>query len=152
MGLANGVLVRSLIDNITGSISDTRQELIGNTAVSLASISIQSNDAVIALSSRTHLCFSNLSKYKSIPFSYEQLDSVAAFTTERCQEGGMVALCENSLRIIKVDKLSDQFTHSQMSTRYTPVKLIVHPETGYLIVHEKDHCAFNEKQLDDIKQ
>ena len=47
------------------------------------------------------------------------------------------------LYTIKVEKLGDQFTHQQLHTRYTPVKLLVHPETSYLCVLEKDHNAFN---------
>jgi splicing factor 3B subunit 3 len=40
VGLVNGVLVRSLVDNITGSISDTRQEFIGARAIKLTKIMI----------------------------------------------------------------------------------------------------------------
>jgi splicing factor 3B subunit 3 len=38
VGLVNGVLVRSLVDNITGSFSDTRQELLGTRAIKLTKI------------------------------------------------------------------------------------------------------------------
>jgi len=48
-----------------------------------------------------------MGKYKVVPLSYDTLNYVSAFTSERCSEGGMVALADNSLRIIKVEKLGD---------------------------------------------
>ena len=107
VGLENGVLVRSLVDNITGSISDTRQEFLGARSIKLTKISIQKRDAIIAISSKTHLCFNHMGKYKVVPLSYGMLNYVSPFTSERCQEGGMVVIADNSLRIIKLEKLGD---------------------------------------------
>jgi hypothetical protein len=52
-----------------------------------------------------------MGKYRIVPLSYDTLNHVSAFTSERCSEGGIVAIADNSLRIIKVEKLGDQFTH-----------------------------------------
>lgn len=41
VGLTNGVLVRSIVDNVTGGISDTRQEFLGARAVKLTKVTIQ---------------------------------------------------------------------------------------------------------------
>ena len=51
-----------------------------------------------------------MGKYKVVPLSYGMLNYVSPFTSERCQEGGMVVIADNSLRIIKLEKLGDQFT------------------------------------------
>jgi hypothetical protein len=48
-----------------------------------------------------------MGKYKVVPLSYDSLNNVAAFTSERCSEGGMVALADNSLRIIKAEKFGE---------------------------------------------
>jgi splicing factor 3B subunit 3 len=48
-----------------------------------------------------------MSKYRIIPLSYDTLNYVSAFTSERCTDGGMVAIADNTLRIIKVEKLGD---------------------------------------------
>lgn len=72
---------------------------------------IQNTEAIVALSSRTYLCYNHMSKYRIIPLSYDTLNYVSAFTSERCTDGGMVAIADNTLRIIKVEKLGDQFTH-----------------------------------------
>lgn len=84
-----------------------------------------------------------MGKYRVVPLNYDSINFVSAFTSERCTEGGMVAIADNSLRIIKVEKLGEMFTHMLLNTRYTPVKLVVHPDTSYLCVLEKDHNAFN---------
>lgn len=93
-----------------------------------------------------------MGKYRVVPLSYDTLNYVSAFTSERCSEGGIVAIADNSLRIIKLEKLGDQFTYQQLHTRYTPVKLLVHPETSNLVVLEKDHNCFNMGQLEDLRQ
>jgi splicing factor 3B subunit 3 len=123
VGQQNGVLVKSQIDTITGSISDTRQEFLGARSVRLTKIQIQRQEAVIAISSKNHLCFNHMGKYKCVPLSYGMLNHVAPLISERCQEGGMVVIAENSLRIIRIEKLGEQFTQSQLHTRYTPCKL-----------------------------
>lgn len=93
-----------------------------------------------------------MGKYRVVPLSYDTLNYVSAFTSERCSEGGIVAIADNSLRIIRLEKLGDQFTYQQLHTKYTPVKILVHPETQNLCVLEKDHKSFNSQQLDDLRQ
>lgn len=46
-----------------------------------------------------------MGKYRVVPLSYDTLNHVSAFTSERSTEGGMVALADNSLRIIRVEKI-----------------------------------------------
>ena len=72
------------------------------------------------------------------PLRYDSLQSATPFSSERCLDG-IVAIAENSLRIISVEHLGEQFTQTVLKTRYTPCKIQVHPETQYLVVLEKDH-------------
>lgn len=80
-----------------------------------------------------------LGKYSVTPLTYDALSYASAFCSERCPQNGIVAIAENTLRIITLDKLGDMFTKRYLRTRYTPTKMIVHPESSYLIVLEKDH-------------
>ena len=143
VGLSSGVLVRSLVDSITGSISDTRQQFLGTRSVKLAKITVNKNEAVIALSNRPFLSYIYMKRYQVIPLNYPSLSSVSPFTSERCADGGLVAIADNTLRIIQIEKLGEKFTYSQLRTKYTPCRLIVHPDSGYLCVLEKDHNAFS---------
>jgi splicing factor 3B subunit 3 len=60
VGLENGVLLRSLVDNITGQLTDSRQQFLGTRAVKLTAIKQKNQNAVVALSNESHLCYSHL--------------------------------------------------------------------------------------------
>jgi len=64
----------------------------------------------------------------------------------------VVAICENSLRILKIENLGEQFTQHVVKTNFTPCKMQTHPETNYLVVLEKDHQSKTMKQLEEEKQ
>jgi splicing factor 3B subunit 3 len=57
VGLANGALFRSNVDPLTGSLTDTRTRIIGNKTVKLFKIKVQGRTAILALSSRSWLCY-----------------------------------------------------------------------------------------------
>ena len=63
-----------------------------------------------------------------------------------------MAICENTLRILKIESLGDQFTQNVVKTTYTPCKMQVHPDTNYLIVLEKDHQSKSIRQMEEEKQ
>jgi splicing factor 3B subunit 3 len=46
IGLQNGVLLRTVLDTVTGDLSDTRTRYIGSRAVKLFRISMQGSEAV----------------------------------------------------------------------------------------------------------
>lgn len=46
IGLQNGVLLRTVLDQVTGDLSDTRTRYLGSRPVKLFRIKIQTNDAV----------------------------------------------------------------------------------------------------------
>ncbi|CAF1678743.1 unnamed protein product, partial [Didymodactylos carnosus] len=45
IGLQNGVLLRSVLDSVTGDMSDTRTRYLGSRPVKLFRISMQNNEA-----------------------------------------------------------------------------------------------------------
>lgn len=46
IGLQNGVLLRTVLDQVTGDLSDTRTRYLGSRAVKLFKVKMQGNDAV----------------------------------------------------------------------------------------------------------
>jgi hypothetical protein len=38
-----------------------------------------------------------------------------------------------------------------MPLKYTPSKLLVHPETNYLVILEKDHRCYSEKERKELR-
>lgn len=84
IGLENGVLLRSVIDSITGSLSDSRQKFLGLDKISLSKVVIKGQKAVLALSSKPFLCYSHMGKHRVTPLSYDQLDQACAFSSTQC--------------------------------------------------------------------
>lgn len=61
----------------------------------------------------------------------------AAFSTEDCPEG-FVAVAKNSLRIITIERLGEFFNQQKLRLRYTPRKMIIHPDHNVILTIEAD--------------
>jgi len=99
VGLENGVLLRSLVDNVTGALTDSRQQFLGTQAIRLIRVKQDGQDAMIALSNKPWLCYNYMGQYRVTPLSYEALSQASPFSSERCPEG-IVAIADNTLRIM----------------------------------------------------
>ena len=99
VGLENGVLVRLLVDNVTGALTDSRQQFLGTRAIKLTKITLEGKDAMIALSNKPWLCYTYMGRYSVTPLAYDSLGHVTPCSSERCPEG-FVAIAGNTLRII----------------------------------------------------
>ncbi|GAM20196.1 hypothetical protein SAMD00019534_033710, partial [Acytostelium subglobosum LB1] len=148
VGLKNGIMKRSIIDSLTGEISDTRTRLIGRKAVKFAKIKVKGGNALLALSSRVWICYSNLNQYTMTPISSEALDNASGFCSEQCPEG-IVATSENMLKIFTVDKLGQMFNQVNVPYKCTPRRFIIHPQTHYIISIENEH-NYNTNSEDDV--
>lgn len=148
IGLQNGVLLRTVLDTVTGDLSDTRTRYLGSRAVKLFRISMQGSEAVLAMSSRSWLSYTYQNRFHLTPLSYETLEHASGFASEQCPEG-IVAISTNTLRILALEKLGAVFNQVSTPLEYTPRKFVIHPETNNLITIETDHNAYTEatKQL-----
>lgn len=151
VGLANGVLLRTVVDSVTGVLSDSRTRFLGTNGVHLAKIRQSNANAIVALSNRPWLCYSQMGQVNITPLSYEMLEQASSFSSEKCPEG-IVAISGNTIRIISVERLGENFTHQVLPLRYTPCKLQVHPETNYLVILERDHNCFSNSEREQIRK
>ncbi|KAJ3040626.1 Splicing factor 3B subunit 3 [Rhizophlyctis rosea] len=142
IGCQNGLLFRSSLDSVTGTMSDTRVRFLGARPVKLHLVTIQGSSAVLALSSRPWLSFTFQSRNKLIPLSYEMLEYGSSFTSEQCPEG-IVAIAGNTLRIITVEKLGNVFHQTIVPSTYTPRRFTVHPHTKTIVVIESEHGTYS---------
>lgn len=116
MGLVNGVLLRTVVDNITGVLSDSRTRFLGTNSIQLAKIRQSGGNALVALCNKPWLCYStSVSNHKVniTPLSYDALESASSFQSEKCPEG-IVGISGNTIRIISVERpgeTSGCFTH-----------------------------------------
>lgn len=144
IGLQNGVLLRTVLDSVTGDMSDTRTRYLGSRPVKLFRITMQGNEAVLAMSSRSWLSYYYQNRFHLTPLSYESLEYAAGFSSEQCPEG-IVAISTNTLRILALEKLGAVFNQVSHPLEYTPRKFVIHQESGNLIVIETDHNAYTEE-------
>jgi splicing factor 3B subunit 3 len=138
VGLGNGVLIRTAVDPITGALSDSRNRFIGTKPVQLFKAAINGGPAMIALSSRSWICYTYMSKYEATPLSHEAFDYACSFSSKQCPEG-IVGICGNSLRIVSPERLGELFNQNIIPLRYTPRKMLVNEQTKQLIILEADN-------------
>lgn len=144
VGLQNGVMIRSVVDEADGRLTDTRKRFLGTRPVKLFHVKVYGQSAVLALSTRSWLSYNYQGRYSMAPLSYEILEYCSAFSSEQCPEG-FVAISGNTLRIVTLERLGELFNQTVVPLRYTPRKLLIHEETNNLLIIESDHNAYAYK-------
>ena len=138
IGLSNGVLLRTVLDAISGQLTDTRTRFLGSRPVQLARVPIHGSPAILALSSRSWLNYSHRNLLEFTPLIFDTLDHAWSFSAEVCPEG-LIGITGNSLRIFTFPKLGAKVQQTSIPLSYTPRKLVTSPLTKMLYVVESDH-------------
>ncbi|RUS26747.1 CPSF A subunit region-domain-containing protein [Jimgerdemannia flammicorona] len=123
IGLTNGVLLRTVLDEVTGQLSDTRTRFIGSKAVKLFKVKVQGNKAVLALSTRPWLSYTVQARLYLTPLSYDMVEYGSGFKSEQVPEG-VVAIAGSTLR-------------------YTPRHFALHQQSKNFVLIESEHNAFS---------
>ena len=99
IGLFSGVYLRTVLDEVTGELSDTRTRFLGPRPAKLFKVSVKGQPAVLALSSRPWLGYSDPQSkgFMLTPLNYPTLEFGSNFSSEQCVEG-MVGIEERNLR------------------------------------------------------
>lgn len=144
IGLCNGVLLRTVLDQVSGDLADTRTRYLGSRPVKLFRIKIQGSEAVLAMSSRSWLSYYYQNRFHLTPLSYESLEYASGFSSEQCSEG-VVAISTNTLRILALEKLGAVFNQVTYPLEYTPKRFVIHQDSSRIIISETDHNAYTEE-------
>jgi splicing factor 3B subunit 3 len=101
IGLYSGVYLRTVLDEITGELSDTRTRFLGLKAVKLFRVKVAGQTAVLALSSRSWLGYSDPQTlgFMLTPLDYVPLQFAWTFSSEQCVEG-IVGIQGQNLRYV----------------------------------------------------
>lgn len=150
-GLQNGVLFRTVVDMVTGTLSDARSRFLGLRAPKLFSINVRGRQAMLCLSSRPWLGYIHQGHFLLTPLSYETLEYAASFSSDQCAEG-VVAVAGDALRIFTIERLGESFNETAVPLRYTPRKFVVHPKRKLLIMIESDQGAFTAEEREAAKK
>lgn len=101
IGLHSGVYLRTVLDEITGDLTDTRQKFLGIKSVRLFQVTCQGSVCVLALSSRAWLGYADplTRSFMMTPLDYPELEWGWSFNSEQCVEG-IVGIHANYLRSV----------------------------------------------------
>ncbi|KAK8026919.1 CPSF A subunit region [Apiospora marii] len=140
IGLHSGVYLRTVLDEITGELTDTRQKFLGPKPVKLFQVSVQGQTCALALSSRTWLGYSDpITKgFMMTPLDYDDLEWGWNFSSEQCDEG-MVGIQGPNLKIFSIDNLGNTLLQESIPLTYTPKHLAKHPEHPYFYTIESEN-------------
>jgi splicing factor 3B subunit 3 len=128
VGLDEGSALRAAVDPVTGSIGNSpTRRFLGARPVAVSRISLESQSAVLLLSSRPWISRRDAGSGKHVmaPLSYVPLDHGCSFTSDSVTEG-VVATAGKTLRILSIDSAvmdggdSEAFNTQKASLRYTP--------------------------------
>ena len=99
IGLWSGVYLRTVLDEVTGELSDTRTRFLGPKRAGLFSVSVKGEQAVLALSSRAWLGYTDpqTKGFNLTPLDFPALEYASNFSSEQCVEG-MVGIEKQSLK------------------------------------------------------
>ncbi|KAA8568403.1 hypothetical protein EYC84_007437 [Monilinia fructicola] len=154
IGLYSGVYLRTVLDEVTGELSDTRTRFLGPKPAKLFRVSVQGQTAVLALSSRPWLGYSDpvTKGFMLTPLNYPALEWGWNFSSEQCTEG-MVGIQGQNLRIFSIEKLTNNLLQESIPLTYTPRRFVRHPEHPCFYVIEADNNilspATKQKLLED---
>ncbi|PSR93069.1 Pre-mRNA-splicing factor like [Actinidia chinensis var. chinensis] len=129
-GLQNGVLFRTVVDMVTGQLSDARSRFLGLRAPKLFSVLVRGLRAM--------LCFAC------------QVD-LGLVTYTKCAEG-VVAVAGDALRVFTIKRLGETFNETAIPLRYTPRKFVLQPRRKMLVIIESDQGAFPAEQREVAKK
>ncbi|KAF1811794.1 hypothetical protein P152DRAFT_398698 [Eremomyces bilateralis CBS 781.70] len=139
IGLYSGVYLRTVLDDLTGDLSDTRTRFLGPKPVRLFTVSVKGEVAVLALSSRPWLGYADAvtKAFTLTPLNYVPLEWGWSFSSEQCVEG-MVGIQGQNLRIFTIEKLTNNLLQESIPLTYTPRSFLRHPEEPLFYVIESD--------------
>ncbi|PVU92157.1 hypothetical protein BB561_003999 [Smittium simulii] len=138
VGLRNGLMQRTSLDNTSFEMTDTRTRFLGTKPVKLFPVIVQKRQCVLALSTRPWLNFLYQGQNRLVPMSYDMLEFGAPFASEQCPEG-IVSIADNTLRIITIDRIDTLINQASIPLSYTPRGMILNNESKHFVTIESDH-------------
>ncbi len=100
IGLHSGVYLQTVLDESTGSLTDTEHKFLGLKAVKLFRVSVNRQACVLALSSKPWMGYVDPARgFMVTPLRYGTLDWAWGFSSEQCEEG-IVGVHGNTLRCV----------------------------------------------------
>ncbi|KAF1952130.1 pre-mRNA-splicing factor rse1 [Byssothecium circinans] len=138
IGLLSGVYIRSVLDEMTGEIGNTRRRFLGPEPVTFTRVMAAGEPAVLAMTSRPWLAYTHprTSVLQLTPLNYIPFKS--AWNFEGSAFKGIICVSATELRIFTFNDLHDNTTFEQIPLKYTPRKFIGYHDQGTFFVIESE--------------
>jgi splicing factor 3B subunit 3 len=147
IGLSNGGLFRTSIDEVTGSLTETRTRFLGNKPVKLFKINVAGRPCLIALSSRSWIGYLDRNNYMLSPILNENLDFLSGFHSEKICKDGMVGIVKQTLKIFRVENLGELFSQTVVPLKNLPRKIEYSPSIPQvLFIMSSAHRRYPEQK------
>ncbi|KAK5116447.1 hypothetical protein LTR62_007995 [Meristemomyces frigidus] len=122
IGLASGLYLRAVIDDVTGELGEVRTKFLGARPTRLFPVEVEGQQGIVACSSRPWLGYNhpNSGLYTLTPLVTDGAPFVAAcpFVTE--QVSGLCAVQGDSLLIFSLPNIDGRLASQEVALRYTP--------------------------------
>ncbi|KAF8312848.1 hypothetical protein DL93DRAFT_2081807 [Clavulina sp. PMI_390] len=138
IGLSNGVLLRTILDPVQGTLTDTRSRFLGTRPVRLVRLSLSGTPAVLALSSKAWLNYTYQELLRFAPLITDYIEHAWSFSAAVCPDG-IITINNNVLRIITTADLGQKLEQRSLPLTYTPRQLLAHPSEKLFYVVESEH-------------
>jgi splicing factor 3B subunit 3 len=139
IGLRSGVYLRTVLEEATGSSTDTEHKFLGLKPVRLFPVTVKQKSCVLDLSSKSWLGYVDPARgFMVTPLFYENFDWGWSFSSEQCEEG-IIGVHGNHLRIFSVEDLHDNLVQRSVPLMYTPRHLVKHPTQPYFYTIESEN-------------
>lgn len=135
IGLNTGVLLRSVIDPVAGTLSNNYSKYLGAKGIKLCHVHVNKNPALLVLCEKTYLGYVYQGKYTYAPLNYDMLEYASSFHSEQCSDG-YVAISGNSLRIFRFYRLGEAFSQNIVQLNFTPRKIVTLPFPSLFYEHD----------------
>jgi splicing factor 3B subunit 3 len=153
IGLVNGVLLRTVVDPIDGSLSDTRLRFLGAKPPRIVRSNVHGSPAVMAFSSSTWLLYTYQDLLQMQPLIYDTLEYACHLTAPMCPDG-LIGVAGNTLHIFTIPRLGEKLKQDSFPLTYTPRRMVSHQHyTGgptYFYIVETDHRTHGPKAIERI--
>ncbi|KAH8728049.1 CPSF A subunit region-domain-containing protein [Phaeosphaeriaceae sp. PMI808] len=143
IGLRSGVYIRSVLDEMTGDIGDTRRRFLGPEPIKFAKVTVAGEPAILAMTSRPWLGYTHprTGVLQLTPLNYIAFKS--AWNFEGSQFKGIICVSANELRIFTFNDLTDNTTYETIPLKYTPRKMVGYHEQGVFYVIQSENNTLN---------
>jgi splicing factor 3B subunit 3 len=145
IGLNNGVLIRSTLNQLSGELLDSRLRFLGPKTPKLFRVVVGGENAMVALSTRTWVNYMYQGRIMMSPVNYEALEQCAAFCSETYPEA-IVATSKNTVRILALENVGTWLNQQSIELTYTPRKFAHHPISNHFVILEADQNTFSPEE------